>query len=47
MLNGCTLSGNTAAGAYGGAIFNSPGGAMTISGGTIDNNSADRGGGIL
>ena len=46
MLNGCTFSGNTAAGACGGAIFNSPGGAMTISSGTIDNNSADRGGGI-
>ena len=46
VLNGCTLSGNTAADAYGGAIFNLQGGAMTISAGTIDNNSADRGGGI-
>ncbi len=35
MFNGCALTGNTTANS-GGAIFNSPGSAATISGGTID-----------
>ena len=45
MLDGCVLSGNTTAN-DGGAIFNSQGSAATISGGTIENNSAYQGGGI-
>ena len=45
VFNGCALSGNTTANS-GGAIFNSQGSTATISGGTIDNNSAYQGGGI-